>query len=246
MSAADPGDLAAALSGRLGSFTLDVAFRASAGQVTALVGASGSGKSTILRALSGLERLKGEVRVGPAVWQSPTRFLAPHQRGVGYVFQHAALLPHLSVAENLGYARRRSGTSRAEFDSAVRLLGLEPLLDRAPERLSGGERQRVALCRALLTRPALLLLDEPLSGLDADAKSDLLPELGRVLAGLAIPIVYVSHDLSEVARLADQTLRLAAGRLTSETLTADDPLKGLGPDRIRALALTALQAGLQP
>ena len=209
------GGLKAQLSGRVGALALEVAFTAPAGRVTALCGPSGSGKTTVLRALAGLERLAGEVRVGDEVWQSPQSFTPPHRRGVGLVFQHAALFPHLSVAGNLRYAARRSG-AEAEVEGVAALLALEALLARAPARLSGGERQRVALGRALLSRPRLLLLDEPLSGLDADAKAALLPALKRALAEVAAPVIHVSHDRAESAALADRTLFLRAGRIVPQ------------------------------
>ncbi len=227
-------------------FTLDVALEAPAGRVTALVGPSGSGKSTLLRAVAGLERLEGEVRLGEEVWQDARRRLPPHRRAAGFVFQHAALLPHLTVAGNLLYARRRSGASADEIAELVDLLGIGPLLPRAPARLSGGERQRVAVARALATRPRLLLLDEPLSGLDAAAKAELLPELRRVFAGLEVPVVYVSHDPREVDALADRTLHLRAGRLVEAPAGQADAalLAGRGPQELARLAAAAVRAGL--
>ena len=151
-----PAALTARLAGRLGGFSLDAALHVPAEGVTALVGPSGSGKSTLLRALAGVERLQGEVRVGEAVWQDGARFTPPHRRTVGFVFQRAALLAHLSVRRNLDYGRRRAGVAAAQPGRVARLLQLEPLLERMPQRLSGGERQRVAVARALLTAPSLV------------------------------------------------------------------------------------------
>ena len=239
-----PG-LQARLSGRLGAFVLDVALEAGEG-ITALVGPSGSGKSTVLRGLAGLERLSGKVRVGDEVWQDERRFAPPHRRAVGYVFQHAALLPHLSVRANLDYGRRRAGVGPAETDRVAALLSLEPLLERSPARLSGGERQRVALGRALLAAPRLLLLDEPLSGLDAEAKAALLPELRRALQTAAVPVIYVSHDPGELAQLADRVLSLRAGRIVEPATQASDPLAGLDAERLQGLARAAVRAGLSP
>ena len=229
-----------------GGFTLDVALDAPAGRVTALVGPSGSGKSTLLRAVAGLERLEGEVRLGAEVWQDARTRRPPHRRAAGFVFQYAQLLPHLSVAGNLDYARRRSGAAPAEVARLVDLLGIGALLARAPAGLSGGERQRVAVARALARRPRLLLLDEPLSGLDAAAKATLLPELRRVFAELAVPVVHVSHDAGEVAALADRTLHMRAGRLVDAPAREADAalLAGRGEAEVARLAAAAVRAGL--
>ncbi len=237
--------LEARLAGRRGALMLDAALQAQAGEVTALTGPSGAGKSTLLRALAGLERLEGRVAVSGEVWQEGRTFTPPHRRAVGLVFQHAALLPHLSVEANLRYGWRRAARPREELDRAVELLRVGPLLPRAPGRLSGGERQRVAVVRALACGPRLLLLDEPLSGVDADTKAELLPELRAVLAGLAIPVIYVSHDGAEVARVADRVLRLDAGRVAQvpEPSDEDARLDALAPDEMRRLAGAALRAG---
>ena len=175
--------------------------------VTALFGPSGCGKTTVLRALAGLERASGRVVVGEAVWQDDARglFVPTHQRPIGYVIQEAALFPHLNVRRNLVYGQRRiaPGQHPIPLDQAVALLGIGHLLDRAPATLSGGERQRVAIARALLTSPRLLLMDEPLAALDEARKAEILPFLERLHAELAMPIVYVTHAMNEVARLAD-------------------------------------------
>jgi molybdate transport system ATP-binding protein len=205
--------------GRVGGFALEIAFTAPPRGVTAVFGPSGSGKTTLLRCIAGLERLPGRLSVEGEVWQDVARFLPPHLRAVGYVFQEASLFPHLNVRANLDYGRRRAlkvGASEAiRLDDAVALLGLEALLARAPERLSGGERQRVAIGRALLSQPRLLLLDEPLSSLDAAAKDEILPYLEALQRALALPILYVSHDLAEVERLADTLVLLERGRLVA-------------------------------
>ena len=238
----------ARLSGRRGVLALDVALSTRAQGVAALVGPSGSGKSTILRALAGLERLTGEVRVGDDVWQDAARFTPPHRRAVGYVAQGGALLPHLSGRRNLDYGRRPAGGGADELDRAIELLGLAPLLDRRPSRLSGGERQRVAIGRALVLTPKLLLLDEPLSGLDVEAKTDLIPALRRVFHSLAAAVIYVSHDRDEVARLTDQLIYLENGRIVEAPdggARAPD-LAGLTREEVERLALAAIRAGLQP
>jgi molybdate transport system ATP-binding protein len=199
-------------------FRLDAAFSVPAQGVTALFGPSGSGKTTVLRCIAGLQRARpGLLRVGEAWWQDDARglFLAPHRRSLGYVFQEASLFPHLTVRGNLAYGWRRvpAAERRLAFDAVVALLGLEPLLERWPQGLSGGERQRVAIGRALLAAPRLLLLDEPLASLDVASKAEILPYLVRLRAELALPMLYVSHDLDEVARLADHVLVLRAGRV---------------------------------
>jgi molybdate transport system ATP-binding protein len=199
-------------------FTLDVDFTAPAAGVTGVFGPSGSGKTTLLRCVAGLERAPaGLLEVGGEVWQDEANgvFLPPHRRRLGYVFQEAGLFQHLSVRRNLEYGWRRTaiGERRVRFDEAVDWLGLAALLPRAPGALSGGERQRVAVARALLTSPRLLLLDEPLAALDAAAREEILPYLERLHARLEIPVLYVSHAAAELQRLADHLLLLAAGRV---------------------------------
>ena len=203
--------VSARLAGRLGGFALDVAFEAPPAAVTALYGPSGSGKSSVLRCLAGLERLTGEVRVAGETWQDAGTFVAPHRRRVGCVFQGDNLLPHLSVAGNLNYAAARA-YAPAERAAIVEGIGITPLLARSPATLSGGEQQRVALARALLTSPQLLLLDEPLSALDDEAKAALLAFLERFLPALGMPVILVSHDMAEVQRLASHVVRLRSGR----------------------------------
>ncbi len=200
--------------GRLGDFRLDVSLQVPASGVTALVGPSGSGKTTVLRCIAGLTRLGGHMRFGDEVWQDGPRFTPPHRRAIGYVFQEPSLLAHLSVLGNLrfGYTRSRD-RSKIGFDDVVSLLGVEPLLRRATHRLSGGERQRVAIARALLSQPELLLLDEPVSSLDADGKAEILPYLERLLRSLSIPMIYVSHDQSEIALISDRVVDIDAGRI---------------------------------
>jgi len=205
-------------------FTLDVALQLPGEGITALFGPSGCGKTTLLRALAGLERAAGRVALGDAVWQDDAlrRFVPTHQRPLGYVIQEAALFPHLSVRDNLDYGRRRSsrgsgGAAGAapgiDLAGVVDLLGIGALMDRRPATLSGGERQRVAIARALATAPRLLLMDEPLAALDAARKAEILPYLERLHRALALPIVYVTHALDEVARLADHLVLLDAGHV---------------------------------
>jgi molybdate transport system ATP-binding protein len=203
-------------------FTLDVALALPSRGVSVLFGPSGCGKTTLLRALAGLERATGRVVLGGEVWQDDTVsapvFTPTHQRPIGYVIQEAALFPHLDVRRNLDYGQRRIAPTerRIALDQAVALLGIGPLMDRRPATLSGGERQRVAIARALATSPRLLLMDEPLAALDAPRKAEILPYLERLHREMALPIVYVTHALDEVARLADHLVLLRAGRVLAE------------------------------
>ncbi len=219
MSAPDLG-LAARFRGGLGSFHLDVAFDAPGRGVTALFGPSGCGKTSVLRAVAGLHHFPdGLFELDGDVWQDSATFRPVHHRPIGYVFQEASLFPHLDVRRNLDYGRRRALRAGApetiRFDDVVDLLGLSRLLARAPATLSGGERQRVALGRALLTQPKLLLMDEPLSALDRFAKDEILPYFERLCDSFRLPTLYVSHDLAEVERLADHIVLMADGRVTA-------------------------------
>jgi len=185
--------------------------------VTAVFGASGSGKTTLLRAVAGFERPdRGRIVVGADTWfDSATRTdVPPHRRAAGFMFQDTRLFTHLDVAGNLDFAAHRAVASGG-FDRSdvVTALELEPLLHRHTGSLSGGERQRVALGRTLLTRPRILLLDEPLAALERERKADILPYLEGALAGFRIPTLYVSHDIDEVARFADRMLLLSAGQV---------------------------------
>ncbi|WP_293995638.1 molybdenum ABC transporter ATP-binding protein [Sphaerotilus sp.] len=201
-------------------FTLDVALALPSRGVSALFGPSGCGKTTLLRALAGLERAAGRVVLDGEVWQDDPAsvFMPTHQRPIGYVIQEAALFPHLDVRRNLDYGQRRIAPTerRIALDQAVDLLGIGALMDRRPATLSGGERQRVAIARALATSPRLLLMDEPLAALDAARKAEILPYLERLHREMALPIVYVTHALDEVARLADHLVLLQAGRVLAE------------------------------
>ncbi len=199
-----------------GNFRLDLELQLPEHGVTALFGPSGCGKTTQLRTIAGLEQCSvGYLKVGPSIWQDDQRFLPPHQRPLGYVFQEASLFAHLSVADNLAYGFNRTPTAqrRVSVEQTVALLGIGALLQRRPQGLSGGERQRVAIARALLTSPRLLLMDEPLAALDSNSKAEILPFLERLHEELEIPLLYVSHAIDEVARLADQLVLLEQGRV---------------------------------
>ena len=205
-----------------GTFVLDAELTVPDRGVTAIFGPSGCGKTSLLRAMAGLERsARGFLRLGDEIWQDDKTFLPPHQRPLGYVFQEASLFSHLSVQGNLeyGYKRVPASDRRVAFDEAVSLLGMADLLSRDTADLSGGERQRTAIAQALLTSPRLLLLDEPLTGLDADSKAEILPYLERLHGELEIPVFYVSHAADEVARLADHLVLLEAG-----TVQASGPI----------------------
>jgi len=200
-----------------GDFSINATINAGPG-ITALFGRSGAGKSTIVSMLAGLLRPdEGVIRVaGETLFDSHVGLdLAPQQRGVGCVFQNARLFPHMTVTKNLSYGMNRLVKSqRADmFARVVHLLGLENLLERRPMGLSGGEKQRVAIGRALLSNPRLLLMDEPLASLDATRKSEILPYIERLSADFKIPVVYVSHDMEEVIRLADTLVLLDQGRV---------------------------------
>jgi molybdate transport system ATP-binding protein len=201
-------------------FSLAVAQRVPLQGITALFGPSGCGKSTLLRILAGLERrATGRIALSGETWQDGDggKAMPAHRRGTGYVFQDARLFPHLDVAGNLRYAEKRSQRmgSAIRFDQVVDALDLTTLLPRRAPSLSGGERQRVAIGRTLLTRPRLLLLDEPLASLDFKRKAEILPYIERLPHVFGVPAIYVTHDIDEVARLADRMIVLQNGRIVA-------------------------------
>ena len=198
-----------------GDLTLDVQFEAGPG-VTTLFGRSGAGKTTIVNAVAGLLRPDhAEISLNGTVFNSARTCLAPHKRRVGYVFQDARLFPHLTVAQNLDYATRFGAKPKVR-DNIIEMLDIAGLLARRPASLSGGERQRVALGRALLAAPELLLMDEPLAALDGPRKAEILPYLERLKSEAAVPILYVSHAVDEVARLADHMVLLSGGQIVRQ------------------------------
>ncbi|MDX2485022.1 MAG: molybdenum ABC transporter ATP-binding protein [Pseudodonghicola sp.] len=201
----------------LAGFDLRVAFEAPGG-VTALFGRSGAGKTTVINAIAGLERpATGRITLsGQTLFDAQARVNLPvHRRRLGYVFQDGRLFPHLSVRQNLTYGQGFAprGAIGPRLDEVADLLGLAALLDRRPGALSGGEKQRVAFGRALLARPRMLLMDEPLAALDAARKEEILPYLERLRDQIGLPILYVSHSVAEVARLATSVVVLDAGRV---------------------------------
>jgi len=219
-----------------GGFSLDVAFEAPSG-VTALFGRSGSGKTSVVNAVAGLLKpATGHIKLGETVlFDANRRISVPvHQRRLGYVFQEGRLFPHLTVRQNLLYGRwfapRGSG---AGFEHVIAMLGIEGLLERRPGRLSGGEKQRVAIGRALLANPRLLLMDEPLAALDEERKAEILPYLERLRQETDIPVLYVSHSMAEVARLATTVVLMDNGRViragpASEVLSDPENVPVLG------------------
>ncbi|WP_312794210.1 molybdenum ABC transporter ATP-binding protein [Tianweitania sp.] len=210
---------------RLGSFTLEATF-AGSGALTALFGQSGSGKTSLVNLIAGLTKPdQGRIVVGDTVLVDTTQriFLAPHKRRIGYVFQDARLFPHLTVSQNLRYGRwfAPKGERYADMDGVVELLGIGHLLQRRPDALSGGEKQRVAIGRALIASPRLMLMDEPLAALDDARKAEILPYIERLRDETKIPIIYVSHSVAEVARLANDVVILSGGRVLSHGPAAD-------------------------
>ncbi len=232
--------LEVAVSHRLGSFALDANF-ASEGGLTALFGPSGSGKTSLINAIAGLIRPdRARIVVDGAVLTDTDSgiFVPRHRRRIAYVFQEGRLFPHLTVRQNLLYGRwfSRVRQSHGELGQIVEMLGIGRVLRRRPGLLSGGEKQRVAIGRALLANPRLLLMDEPLASLDQDRKSEILPYIERLRDETRIPIIYVSHSVAEVARLASTLVVLSEGRIAAvgpaaEVLTRLDfsPLSG-GPE----------------
>ncbi|MGE5271052.1 MAG: molybdenum ABC transporter ATP-binding protein [Thiohalocapsa sp.] len=215
--------LSVAVRHRFGDFTLDAAFD-SGGGLTALFGRSGAGKTSLINAIAGLLRPQDGriVAEGAVLTDTEARiFVPPPRRRVGYVFQEGRLFPHLSVRQNLLYGRRFTpraapkATPVADIDFVVRLLGIEGLLHRSPGNLSGGEKQRVAIGRALLACPRLLVMDEPLAALDEARKAEILPYIERLRDEAGVPIVYVSHQVGEVARLATTLVLLSEGRVAA-------------------------------
>ncbi|WP_322521684.1 molybdenum ABC transporter ATP-binding protein [Guyparkeria halophila] len=219
-------------------------FRFDSDGVTALFGRSGSGKSTLLRAMAGLDRhTRGTLRFHDEVWQEGRRALPAERRDIGMVFQHAALLAHRTVRGNLDFAASRAPTDRGagiDRDQIIERTGIGPLLDRAVGNLSGGERQRIAIARALIGRPRVLMMDEPLAALDWRAKAELLDLFETVIRDFAIPTVMITHAPAEVERLADrvvfmadggvervETLKEALGRVDSPLFTEEGPVASL-------------------
>jgi molybdate transport system ATP-binding protein len=204
---------------KLGDFTLEADFT-SEGRVTGLFGASGAGKTSLINMIAGLVKPdRGSIALDGEMLDDTAAgvHVPPYRRRIGYVFQDARLFPHLDVRQNLAYGRRMNGLADdpAQRQRVIDLLDIGGLLDRRPGKLSGGERQRVAFGRALLSKPRLLLLDEPLGALDEGRKLEILPYLARLRDEAGIPMVYVSHDAAELRQLATQIVMLKGGRITA-------------------------------
>jgi molybdate transport system ATP-binding protein len=219
---------------RRGEFSLDVAFEAPTPGVIALFGRSGCGKTSVVHAIAGLLTPdEGRIALDDQVFFSPETNVRPERRRIGCVFQDARLFPHRSVSANLSYGLRRAPreAQRIGLDEVVDLLGLRALLSRRPHQLSGGERHRVAIGRALLSQPRLLLLDEPLASQDLARRGELLPYLERLCSRLRMPIVYVSHQFDEVVRLATHVVVLASGSVAIQgdvaSLSRSAPLRAI-------------------
>lgn len=202
---------------QLEAFALQVSFVLASHGITVLWGASGSGKTTLLQCLAGLLRPDaGRIACREAVWFDAERgvCLAPERRRLGYVFQNVRLFPHLSVRSNMLFGRRFRGPSGVSFEDVVALLGLGRLLHRTPSDLSGGEKQRVAVGRALLACPELLLMDEPLTGLDRGKREEIMAYVKAIPERFGVPVLYVTHSDAERRFLADRVLNLEDGKLT--------------------------------
>ena len=213
--------LEATLNHRIGDFTLAVDLRLQSSGVCAIFGPSGCGKTTLLKALAGLLRTQGHVKFNGQCWQDQNTHVPAYERAAGFVFQDNRLFPHLDVAGNLDFARQRAAKGRIEYQEVIDTLGVQSLLSRGITGLSGGEAKRVAIARALVSQPKILLMDEPLSGLDHASKHDILGYLRRLNQHFALPTLYVSHDIEEVARLCDRMVMMRSGQVVDMGPTAE-------------------------
>ncbi len=229
-------------------FNLDVDLKLPTKGVAVVFGPSGSGKTTLLRCLSGLERApSGHLKLVDQVWQDEGIFIPVQERKIGLVFQESRLFPHLSIQENLmyGYQRTLPADRNLQLDEVVQVLDLEPLLQRRPEKLSGGEKQRVAIGRALLTSPRLLLMDEPLASLDMQLKSEIIPFVKRIEDEFQTPIIYVTHSMNEVLQLVDTMVIMKSGSVTNcgpvEEVFSDVQLReAVGDEQLGAVLETSV------
>jgi len=209
---------------RKGQFELAINLELPLKGITGILGHSGSGKTTLLRSIAGLEELKdGQISIGTEVWNSSDVSVPTYRRSIGYVFQEASIFEHLTGQENLDFALKRADVHFEQdfFDKIIDTLGIKEVLSRFPSQMSGGERQRVAIARAILTKPKLLLMDEPLAALDIARKKEILSYLEEVRSKFDIPIIYVSHSLNEIARLSDHVVMLENGKVIAQGLPTE-------------------------
>jgi molybdate transport system ATP-binding protein len=227
-------------------FNLDVELNLPARGVTVVFGPSGSGKTTLLRCLSGLEKApSGYMKIADQVWQDEGIFIPIQERKIGLVFQESRLFPHLNIQNNLlyGYQRTQPAERNLQLDEVAQVLNLEALLKRRPEKLSGGERQRVAIGRALLTSPKLLLMDEPLASLDMQIKAEIIPFIKRIESEFKTPIVYVTHSMNELLQLVDTMVILKSGKVENigsveEVFSDVQSREALGSEKLGAVLET--------
>ena len=201
------------------SFGLDIDIEVPGQGITAIFGESGSGKTSLLRCIAGLEKnASGSLNVNGECWQNASSFVPTHKRSLGYVFQEASLFEHLTAIGNLHYAIKRNHqpVNSELLNQVVSVMGIKGILSQFPQQLSGGEKQRVAIARALLSQPKLLLMDEPLASLDTARKLEILPYLERLRSSFNIPILYVSHAVDEIVRLADHVVIMQQGKVIAQ------------------------------
>ncbi|WFU54665.1 molybdenum ABC transporter ATP-binding protein [Bradyrhizobium pachyrhizi] len=247
MKTAKPGRIEVAFSGSLANIPLDAQFDVPASGMTAIFGPPGCGKTTVARCIAGFQHLPaGFCKIDGEVWQDATTFRPAHLRPVSYVFRHPTTFAHLSVRSHLLYAAPKSGPTLIGFEEVVELFGLASFLDRAPSHLSAGERQRVAMARALMFQPRLLVLDEPLVLLDRSARLEILPFLERMHETLTLPMIYVGTDLAEVEHFADHLVMMKHGRVTAAGplhVLQSDPALWLAARSEAAMSLDAVVGG---
>ncbi|MEE2684028.1 MAG: molybdenum ABC transporter ATP-binding protein [Pseudomonadota bacterium] len=202
---------------QLGSFSLLINEEIQLSKINLILGPNGAGKTSLLRCISGLEKnSRGLIKVDNSIWQDSSLFIKPHLRNIGYVFQDSRLFSNMSVRNNLLFAKKRALNNHSfDLDEIIKLLELESLLNKYPSMLSSGEKQRVAIARATIRKPIVMLMDEPLSSIDIERKKDIIPYIERIPNEYGIPIIYVTHNIEEVTRLADKVISMSNGRITS-------------------------------